>query len=80
MTDIPNDVMKAAQAVWVELASGLLPLKDMEEAEVGIIARAILAERVRTAGGLGYTYTRGYSLIRNPGAVPPNRLKTPEDG
>ena len=47
--EIPEDVKQAADAVWEELASGLIGLKDMRHVETEIIARAILAERERCA-------------------------------
>lgn len=43
MTDIPEDVMKTAEAVWDEFANGI----NTRPEEVGMIARALMAERER---------------------------------
>lgn len=49
MTEIPEDVMKAADSVWLELSNLNDLAKPRRDAEMTIIARAILAERERCA-------------------------------
>ena len=49
MTDIPEDVMEAADSAWLELASLGANEQELRRAETRVIASAILAERERCA-------------------------------